>query len=619
MEKTISIVIVNYNVKDLLEKCLNSILESKGKFKLDLIVVDNNSEDGSIAYLRPKFPNVRYIQNSENLGFSKANNLGFKEAIGEYILILNPDTLIKSDTLQKMLGFMETNPDIGVAGCKVLNEDGTFQWACRRSFPTPWNSFTKLFGMQDFFPKSKLFASYNLKYLDINKEYDVDALIGAFMFCRKDIIYEVDGFDEDFFMYGEDLDLCFRIKKSGYRITYTPITEITHSKGESTKRSNINDAKHFYEAMRIYLRKNHPYSRVFISLINLGITFRSSINYLFRNKFDFILIFIDLLIILSSFLVSNLIRFDSIYGHPVDSFFFFSFLIGLVLFLSNFFTGLYFEQQRFSLSKLLQSSALFGIITGFITYLFQDLDLSRKVLLFTVLINFSLSGILRLILGRIYKRKEKSNILIIGNPELSNEIFNYITFQNNPNVGNVIVNSSLELAYINSFIKENNIDELILEKGTKTGIESSSKLNIIEISNLDEFKIESEIFSITGNRQVKGSILEFPRVRVYKRLLDILLSIIFLSIGLPFINFIHTKNKNRIFSLLKVLFGKYSFIGLRNLRREHIYKEGFISIADLSGDENEMIIQNLNRYYLNNFSLGLDLDIFFRAFRKSGK
>ncbi|MCX6146030.1 MAG: glycosyltransferase family 2 protein, partial [Candidatus Kapabacteria bacterium] len=200
----ISIVIVNYNVKDFLLQCLRSIEKSITKRKYEIIVVDNNSTDESIEFLSPKFEKVNFISLNDNLGFGKANNVGFDKASGKYLLILNPDTIISEDTLDKMYDFMELNPEIGISGCKVLNQDGSFQVTCRRGFPTPWASFTKLFGLQKIFPNSKFFAQYNQTYKNIDESYEIDAVIGAFMFCRFDIIRNIGGFDPDYFMYGED-------------------------------------------------------------------------------------------------------------------------------------------------------------------------------------------------------------------------------------------------------------------------------------------------------------------------------------------------------------------------------------------------------------------------------
>lgn len=236
----ISIIIVNYNVKELLEQCIRSIFTASSGLNIEVIVVDNNSFDGSLRYIQEKFPDdkrLKLIESPVNLGFAKANNLGVKKAAGEFVLILNPDTILQEDTLQKTLKFYKDNPGTGAVTCKLILPNGKLDLACRRSFPTPSVAVYRILGLSKIFPKSRIFGKYNLTYLEENKTYEVDAIVGAFMLIKKSVYDEVNGFDEDYFMYGEDLDLCFRIKKAGYKIYYYPDTSIIHYKGESTKKA----------------------------------------------------------------------------------------------------------------------------------------------------------------------------------------------------------------------------------------------------------------------------------------------------------------------------------------------------------------------------------------------
>ena len=234
----LSIIIVNYNVKEFLQNLIHSIEKASSNLTKEIIIIDNASDDGSVDFIKEKFPQIKLIANQTNLGFGKANNIGLKQATGKYILLINPDTLVAEDTFEKMIQFFESNKNIGLAGCKILNPDGTLQLACRRSFPGPWTSFTKVTGLSNLFPNSKIFARYNLTYLDENKSYEVDAISGSFMMMRKEVYEKVGGFDEQFFMYGEDLDLCYRIQKAGFKVFYVHSTQIIHYKGESTKRSS---------------------------------------------------------------------------------------------------------------------------------------------------------------------------------------------------------------------------------------------------------------------------------------------------------------------------------------------------------------------------------------------
>ena len=222
----ISVIIVSYNVKEFLRGALKSVFHAleSGKLTGEVFVVDNDSEDDSARMVQDEFPQVRLHALKENLGFGKANNIALREAAGDYLLLLNPDTIVAEDTLEKMIAFMRANPKAGMSGSKLLNADGSFQLSCRRGFPTPWASFTKLFGLSSLFPNSKLFAQYNLTYLPVNDTYEVDALGGAFMLLSREAYEKTQGFDEDYFMYGEDLDLCFRVKKAGLAVYYAPVT-----------------------------------------------------------------------------------------------------------------------------------------------------------------------------------------------------------------------------------------------------------------------------------------------------------------------------------------------------------------------------------------------------------
>jgi GT2 family glycosyltransferase len=205
--------------------------------------------------LQHKFPKAIIIQNKENIGFAKANNQGIKIANGKYILLLNPDTILQEDTLQKCLDAMENNSKIGALGVKMLDGAGNFLPESKRGFPTPFVAFSKMIGLAKLFPKSKLFGKYHLSYLDENKNHEVEVLSGAFMMLRKEILSEVGNLDETYFMYGEDIDLSYQIIKSGYQNYYLSDTSIVHFKGESTKKGSLNYIKLFYGAMLIFAKK----------------------------------------------------------------------------------------------------------------------------------------------------------------------------------------------------------------------------------------------------------------------------------------------------------------------------------------------------------------------------
>jgi len=252
----LSVIIVNYNVKFFLEQTLLSVRKACAGISNEIFVVDNHSADGSVAMIKNKFPEVSLIENKENIGFAKANNQAIRQAAGEYVLLLNPDTVVEEDTFQKCIAFMDSHADAGALGVKMVDGKGKFLPESKRAFPSPEIAFYKAFGLSSLFPHSKIFGKYHLGYLNENETHEADVLAGAFMFIRKIVLDKIGLPDEDFFMYGEDIDLSYRIIKSGYKNYYFPETRIIHYKGESTKKGSMNYVKMFYQAMIIFTRKH---------------------------------------------------------------------------------------------------------------------------------------------------------------------------------------------------------------------------------------------------------------------------------------------------------------------------------------------------------------------------
>ncbi|MEA3461316.1 MAG: glycosyltransferase [Bacteroidota bacterium] len=285
----LSIIIVNYNVRYFLEQCLHAVQQAIGKldedgYDAEVFVVDNNSVDGSVREVHLKFPGIHVIENNENVGFSKANNQAIAKSSGRYVLLLNPDTVVEEDTFLRCMDFMDTHPDAGALGVKMIDGKGAFLPESKRSLPTPEVSFYKMFGFSSLFPKSRRFGKYNLGYLDNNSTHVVDVLAGAFMFLRKETLEKTGYLDETFFMYGEDIDLSYRITQAGYRNYYFPHTTIIHYKGESTKKGSLNYVKMFYQAMIIFARKHFSSrkARTFSMLINMAIYFRATLSLIRR-------------------------------------------------------------------------------------------------------------------------------------------------------------------------------------------------------------------------------------------------------------------------------------------------------------------------------------------------
>ena len=251
---TLSIIIVNYNVKLLLEACLNSVAAATKNLDAEVIIVDNASADNSIGYLQPKFPAYHFISNTINTGFAKANNQGLAMAKGEFILFLNPDTTIPADCIVKCLDFMNSHPASGALGVRMVNGDGRFLKESKRGFPSPMVSFWKLSGLTGMFPRSPVFSKYYLGNLDENVSHEVDVLSGAFMMVKRETLKKTGGFDERFFMYAEDIDLSYRVKLAGYKNYYFAGTTIVHFKGASTKKDVVY-VRQFYKAMSQFMKK----------------------------------------------------------------------------------------------------------------------------------------------------------------------------------------------------------------------------------------------------------------------------------------------------------------------------------------------------------------------------
>ncbi|MFH0764962.1 MAG: glycosyltransferase [Calditrichota bacterium] len=269
----VSIIIVNYNVKRFAEQCLRSVYAAQKNLTIEIFLVDNASTDGSIEFLQGLYPHVQYIANAANLGFSCANNQALARAAGRYLLILNPDTLLGEDSLEALVAYLESHPRVGALGPKILTRDGGFDVTSKRGFPTPWVAFCRLSGLAFLFPQTKIFGRYNLLYLNPDDAWEVDALAGSCMLVRRETYQQVGGFDEDFFMFGEDIDWSVRIKAAGWEVHYAPVTKIVHFKGESTRRSDIDRDRAFYGAMHLFVAKHFRgrYPRAAHWMIDLGI------------------------------------------------------------------------------------------------------------------------------------------------------------------------------------------------------------------------------------------------------------------------------------------------------------------------------------------------------------
>jgi GT2 family glycosyltransferase len=273
----LSVIILNYNVHYFLEQCILSVQNALETIDGEIIVIDNNSQDDSCAMMKQRFPNIKLIQNKENLGFPKGNNIGVAQAKGEYICILNPDTVVAEDTFSKVLNFANKQKDLGIVGVKLIDGTGNFLPESKRGVPTPFVAFTKVTGLYKLFPKSRRFGKYYAQHLNENQTGKVAILVGAFMFLKRDLYLEVGGFDEDCFMYSDDIDLSYRVLKEGKSNYYFYETTVIHYKGESTIKDGIY-MKRFQEAMQFFYKKHYKASLFFSLFMKAGIVFFSFIK-----------------------------------------------------------------------------------------------------------------------------------------------------------------------------------------------------------------------------------------------------------------------------------------------------------------------------------------------------
>ena len=436
----LSIIIVNYNVKSYLEQALRSIQKALKGIASEIIVVDNASSDGSGAMVRQLFPDVMLIENQGNPGFAKANNQAIEQSQSEFICLINPDTLVQENIFRVCLDYMKSHPDVGMTGCKIINPDGTLQLACRRSIPTPWVAFTKVSGLSRLFPKSKLFGRYNLTYADPNEITEVEAISGSFMMVRRDVVEKIGGLDETFFMYGEDLDWCYRIGKAGWKIVYLPGTQMVHYKGRSTREASFDELRVFYEAMSLFVEKHYRKGWSFFPrwMLMLGITLRGGLSMILRLCNRLVIPMVDFLLIQLSFIVALLLRFHNL-GHW-SAFEVVSLIYSAIWLLSFAALGLY-KPRVLSFARALFAVMIGLVLNTSITFFLPQFAYSRYVVLASGLANLIwLSGwrlFIRLaaripgfpFFGRIGKTLFRRRAVIAGTDPMAQAVYKRMSDQ----------------------------------------------------------------------------------------------------------------------------------------------------------------------------------------------
>jgi len=635
----ISIIIVNYNVKDLLDNCIASIYKANTKNNyIEIFVVDNNSIDGSANFIRNKYPEVKLFVNRSNIGFSKANNIALKQAKGNYVLILNPDTVLEEGSFEKLISFCESQDRIGAVTSKLILANGKLDFACKRSFPTLSVALPRMLGLSKFFPKSKMFGKYNLTYLDENKIHEVDAICGAFMFIPAKILKESGLFDEDFFMYGEDLDLCYRIKKNGYKVFYYPEVTTIHLKGSSTQKTHLSYVNNFYGSMIIFIKKNFTgIPRTLSFILQLGIIYRSILSYTKRILNFLSLPFVDIVLIYFSLIISVYLRFQIF--PDLNYLFIITVYVFVWISLLTIF-GLYSRKNSLSLKKTFNAIIVGFFINSSITYFFKQYAYSRGVILTSTIISLSLLLIWRgsASLYKFFVSKNillnKVNLLVVGGNELTQNIedklvskYNVLFFKrqnNNTNIEDLEETIQIQNIHQVVFSGDHFSNQEILQtmwsfrnRNIQFNIVPSGKDLIL--SKLNKNIYDLSLLEIEYNINNKLNIF-------LKRFFDIVLSFFLLIIIYPFVFLYHvltkkdlSKHTSKLLLLPKVFSGKMSFIGIPTWyeikNKEYLGKKGLTGLIQLnyydSITDEEM--DNYNIFYAKNQSLILDTEIILKT------
>ena len=638
----LSVIIVNYNVKHFLEQCLISAKKALEGIEGEIIVVDNNSVDGSVNLINKKFSDVVLIANKKNTGFSVANNQGIKIARGNNILLLNPDTVIQEDTLRKCLEFFDKNEDAGALGVKMYDGNGRFLPESKRGLPTPSVAFYKIFGLASLFPNSKTFGKYHLGYLSENENHKVDVLSGAFMMIRKKVLNEVGLLDETFFMYGEDIDLSYRIKKGGYENYYFSKTNIIHYKGESTKKSSVNYVFVFYKAMVIFAEKHFSKQHVktFSKLINIAIYFRATIAVVQRILKRWILPIMDF-IFFSGFIfgISTLYQNFSGISFPEETIKLIIPIYALIWTICNSIFGN--QNPPIKYSNLIKGN-LVGLIIILSLYalLPKTIQFSRAIILGSSVICLLISlftrstfKVLKIGLFKGFTDLHK-NIALVGSlEEISRtEKLMLIDSDSSTNIFKISSEKSFEnqenyhgnISQLNEFININKITEVIFCAKDISAQNIIYSMAVVNSKKNIDFKIIPEKTQfIIGSQSIYTNETYFTTELNHinslentrkKRNFDIYTALI-LIIFSPLFGIIFKNYLKALKNIKGVLLGEKTWIGyeysILNSKLPKI-KLGVFSIVDREKNMQEEIIDKINIIYAKDYNLLLDSKIFLK-------
>ena len=647
----LSVIIVNYNVEYFLEQCLQSVEKAMQSVSGEVFVVDNMSVDGSVDMVRRKFPDVHMIANQENTGFSKANNQAIKLSKGEYVLLLNPDTVVEEDTFEKVVRFMDEHPDAGGLGVKMIDGKGTFLPESKRGLPTPAVAFYKIFGLSRILPRSKKFGRYHLGYLGENDTNEVEILAGAFMLLRKKVLDKIGLLDEAFFMYGEDIDLSYRIILGGYKNYYFPETRIIHYKGESTKKSSVNYVFVFYNAMVIFAKKHfsEKNARLFSFFINFAIWLRASVAILNRFFRKSVLPLVEAVLI-----AGGLFAITYYYDQATDKNYPATLIAvalpayTLVWLLSVWFSGGYDKPMK--LFAVIRGALVgTGIILAGYSLLPEHLRFSRFIILFGAPWTLAVFTGARLLLhwakaeGYRLGRKTNKRFLLVGGKDEAERVNNLLSQTiENPNCIGVVhpgseAADSYYLGHLGQLADITNIykiDEIIFcakDIPSQAIIDQMSKVNSPRL----DFKIApSESLYIIGSNSIETSgdlyVLDINSISKShnlrnKRVFDLAVALLLLA-TLPISIWAVKKKGGFITNLLSVLIGRRSWIGYSELSEATRFRLPRIKAGVLSplhglppNSRSNDIVDRVNVVYARDYRLSNDLNILLKGFKELGR
>lgn len=643
----LSVIIVNYNVKYFIEQCLHSVYKALTGIEGEVIVVDNNSVDGSCEMIQEKFPQATLIANKKNVGFSKANNQGIHISKGQYVLLLNPDTVVQEDTFSSCIDFMDAHPEAGALGIKMIDGKGNFLPESKRALPTPAVAFYKIFGLSAFFPKSRIFGRYHLGYLDKDQTHEVEILSGAYMFMRREALDKSGLLDETFFMYGEDVDLSYRIIKAGYKNYYFAGTTIIHYKGESTKKGSLNYVLVFYDAMLIFAEKHFSKNnlRAFSLLIKLAIYLRAGLSILKRFVNSVIVPFADILIIFSGYLfllpwwegVQNMDYPDRLLYLIIPCYI----IMWIVTLL---FSGAYEKPVKISnIAKGVGVGTL--IILAIYGLLPLDMRFSRALIILGAVWSFFSLSAFRFLLHLLKFKQfrlgniDKKRIVIIGDngeykrvsnllsqTHISPEVLGFISGNDKTNpecLGN--------LEQLEDIITIYNVDEIVF--CAKDMPAASIIDNMLRLSHIDiEYKIAPpESLSVVGSSSINTAgdlylinlnTINKPSNRRNKRIVDVL-SAVSMFIMFPVLVFLLKRPLSALRNIFRVLSGKYTWVGYYSyaegdLKELPKIKKGVLSPVDGLAKKNisDDLKVKLNVLYAKDYKFLNDVNIILRGLLK---